>query len=182
MASVCARHGRDTKWTRIMRPIKLIKEVDLQSKAKQAILDMGGFSMKMSNRFLVGVPDLLCQLPGCATSFWEVKSSNTIWNKTQAHLTLQQKKWLRTFELSGGFGGVIMYVMMNDLMVAVRPTSSFPYREDLHEPWWVYKEDLVALPRGCKMKPFQELMLKIHANRSNNGNVTVDWDPCGYKG
>ena len=37
------------------RPMKLIREVDLQTKCKESIIEMGGFSMKMSNRFLIGV-------------------------------------------------------------------------------------------------------------------------------
>ena len=147
--------------------IKMLKEVDLQAKVKDAIIEMGGFSMKMSNRFLIGVPDLLCKLPNYPTSFWEVKRVPFIREKIKADATLNQKKWLRDFERAGGFGGLICFVMQNDLTVAVRPTTSFDY-EDLKAPWWFYKEDFVTLPRNCKMQPFKELLEEVHKERRSH--------------
>lgn len=50
-----------------------IKEVDLQSELKDAVIAAGGFAYKQSNRFLVGVLDLFTQLPGFPTVIIEVK-------------------------------------------------------------------------------------------------------------
>lgn len=40
----------------------MTKEVQYQTKIVKAITDQGGFAMKMSHRFLVGVPDLLIKV------------------------------------------------------------------------------------------------------------------------
>lgn len=50
-----------------------MKEVDHQTNIKLSVKAQGGYSLKLSNRFTVGVPDLLIMMPGFAPCFAEVK-------------------------------------------------------------------------------------------------------------
>ena len=52
----------------------MVKEVDLQSRLVEEARRTGGYALKMSNRFVVGVPDLLIQLPGLPTVLVECKA------------------------------------------------------------------------------------------------------------
>lgn len=50
-----------------------MKEVDYQKKIIDAVNSQGGYGLKMSNRFLAGVPDLLIHLRPYPTAVVEVK-------------------------------------------------------------------------------------------------------------
>lgn len=142
-----------------------MKEVDLQSKCVTAIREIDGFAQKMSNRFLIGVPDLLCQLPCHRTSFWEVKRRGHF--KQDPSPTPKQKLWLRDFTWSGGLGGVICFVIIgNDLAVAIRPASVFDL-DNIEEKWRIGEEHYKLLPRGCKMQPFKDELVRVHVDRNN---------------
>ena len=140
-----------------------MKEIDLQTKAKDAVIEMGGMAMKMSNRFLVGVPDLLFKLPSLDASFWEVKWAPR--PAAVALVTVQQKRWLQAYQAAGGLSGVIYFIMKdNDMRVGMKPTHAFP--KELKAQWRFEQDEFVVLPRGCKMQPFKELVLKLHANET----------------
>lgn len=146
-----------------------MKEIDLQSKCIAAIRELGGFSQKMSNRFLIGVPDLLCQLPDFPTSFWEVKRRATVYQNPDP--SPKQKLWLRDFTRAGGFCGVIYFVAstkINEMLFAVRPSSVFDL-DDLKKPWRVDEDDFRTLPRGSKFAPFKEEIMRVHEDRRNAG-------------
>lgn len=135
-----------------------MKETDLQSKCLTAMREMGGFAQKMSNRFLIGVPDLMFKLPRYSTSFWEVKRRPTAHQNPDP--SPKQKLWLRDYTRAGGFCGVINFISKdNEMAFAIKLSTDFDY-EDLKKVWWVKEEDYVQLPRGCKMVPFKEEMLK----------------------
>lgn len=137
-----------------------MKETDLQSKVVDSIREMGGFAQKCSNRFLIGVPDVLCQLPGFQASFWEVKKSPSKWQMPNP--TPKQKQWLRDFTRAGGFGGVIYFMgNVNDIIVGIKPAGCFNLG-DLTAKWRIEEDGFVVLPRGCKMIPFKEELLRVH--------------------
>lgn len=140
-----------------------INELFLQSKVVESIRELGGFAQKCSNRFLIGVPDILCQLPGFSTSYWEVKKSpHKKWMCPD--LSPKQKIWLRDFTKAGGFGGVIYFCNDgNDLAVGIKPVSYFGDVSDIKKKWRIDENDFVVLPRGCKMKPFREEILRVHS-------------------
>ncbi len=143
----------------------MTREVDLQSKCIDAIRELGGFAQKMSNRFLIGVPDVLCQLPENTTSFWEVKVRPTIYQNPDP--SPKQKIWLRDFTKAGGFCGVIYFVRgikVNDVLFTIRAASEFDLN-DISKPWRVASDDYKRLPRGCKFQPFKEEIMRVHENR-----------------
>lgn len=147
-----------------LRGVPMISELHLQTKMVAAVREMGGFAQKVSNRFLVGVPDLLFQIPGCHTSYWEVKYSPTLFRRMEP--TPKQKIWLRDFTKAGGFCGVVYFAMgKSDLMFAIRPTGFFPYEGDLRLWWKIEHADFTAIPRGSKFAPFKEALQRIHNER-----------------
>jgi hypothetical protein len=54
----------------------MVKEVDHQRDIKESAIREGGFSFKMSNRFLIGVPDLYIAMPGYPACLLEVKRND----------------------------------------------------------------------------------------------------------
>lgn len=50
-----------------------MKEIDIQRELVNEARGLGGYAIKMSNRFLVGIPDLLIKLPGMQACLIEVK-------------------------------------------------------------------------------------------------------------
>lgn len=146
-----------------------MKEVDLQSKVVDSIREMGGFSIKCANRFLIGVPDVLCQLPTFQTSYWEIKKSpHAKWMCPD--LTPKQKLWLRDFTRAGGFGGIIYFCQdVNDMIVTIKPADHFNLG-DLNTKWRVPEDEFIKLPRGCKMVPFKEELLRVHEEHRRHTN------------
>lgn len=141
----------------------MVNEIDLQSKCVEAMREMGAFAQKCSNRFLIGVPDLLCQMPDHPTTYWEVKFKHVAHHKSEP--TLKQKMWLRDFTLAGGVCGVIYFYMGNDLSFVIRPTKSFNY-ENIKTSWTVPVDDYLPVPRGSKFFPFKaELQRVLDATR-----------------
>lgn len=140
-----------------------MKETDLQSKCVMAIREMGGFSQKTSNRFLIGVPDVLCQLPGYKTSFWEVKYGPSTFHNPNP--TPKQKMWMRDFTHAGGLCGVIYFLKdLNDVLVGIKPADHFDLN-NLNNKWRIPTEEYVRVPRGSKMVPFMGELERVHATR-----------------
>lgn len=117
--------------------------------------------MKSSNRFLIGVPDILCQLPERNTSFWEVKySPHARWKCPD--LTVKQKMWLRDFTKSGGMGGVIYFcASANDMTFAIKWAWYFD-RDAVRDKWRIPEDEFIVLPRGSKMQPFKEELNRMY--------------------
>lgn len=113
----------------------MAKELDLQRWVVNTVRRNSGFAFKLSNRFLVGVPDILIQMPFSITSIWEVKVNDRL--VTRDYITLEvtamQEKWLRDYATSMGVCGVISFVRdSKELMMAVYPIRSlaYPIREN----------------------------------------------------
>jgi len=137
-----------------------MKEIDLQKRCIDAVREMGGFAQKMSNRFLVGVPDLLIQLPEKNTTFWEVKRRGSVYQNPDPRP--KQKIWLRDFVKAGGVGGVVYFVtQVNELAFVVRLARDFNLG-NIIEPWRVEAHEYLPLPRGCKMQPFKDELMKAY--------------------
>lgn len=89
-----------------------MREVDLQSLIIKAVQENGGASHKLSNRFLVGVVDLLIKLPNIPAMVMEVKitdfrpgiSSN---HKIRLDVTHLQQNFLKQYHKAGMIAGVI---------------------------------------------------------------------------
>lgn len=88
-----------------------VKEIDLQTDLKKAVIDAGGFAYKQSNRFLVGVLDLFIQLPMRPTVLLEVKYEKDgprRDGKVNVNLSPHQIRNMNSINLAGGVAGWIM--------------------------------------------------------------------------
>lgn len=92
-----------------------MREVDCQSKVIKAVRDAGGAAHKLSNRFLVGVPDLLCQLPTYAAFLLEVKldKRTKVFSPVRPDVTPLQFKFLSEYNRAGMATGVLSFVQIN---------------------------------------------------------------------
>lgn len=88
-----------------------MNELQAQSLVVKAVRDDGGYAFKLAHKFLIGIPDLLIQIPGHGTSLWEVKlARKTLLSDTALNLTAKQLKALRDFTKAGGTAGVISFL------------------------------------------------------------------------
>ena len=88
-------------------------EVELQSRLIDAAKDAGGFGKKLSSKFLVGVSDLLIQLPNFPTVLIECKCDHAPVNEStlvRVSTSPLQRKFLGDFSSAGGVGGVCLFV------------------------------------------------------------------------
>ena len=161
-----------------------MKEVDFQTRIKAAVIDMGGFSFKMANRFLVGVSDLLVQLPTFSTSLWEVKirpfPRQSYSGGVEAPLTPLQKKFMRQYLAAGGFGGVIMVqYSYAEAKFAIYPAVQFKW-DPVTSPWIIPHLSFFSVARGDKMKPFKDRILRVHQEFKDGKYPVPEWtEPLG---
>lgn len=110
-------------------------ETKLQKFLVDEVRDSGGFAHKMSNRFLIGVPDLLIKLPNSPATFLETKQ-HTFNNRDAApakfwlRVTPLQAKFLRDANAAGVPGLVGSFVQfkgrtINDVLFAAYPIKAF---------------------------------------------------------
>jgi hypothetical protein len=87
-----------------------MNELRLQRKLIEKAKAEGGFAMKMSHKFMIGVPDLIIQLPHHPTAFVEVKILKyKNWpEQVRLKMTAQQRKFLKRLQKAGGLAGWIV--------------------------------------------------------------------------
>jgi hypothetical protein len=97
-----------------------IPEKKFQTDLVDAARGLGGYAIKMSNQFLVGVPDLLIKLPldpvlllECKTEPFPKKSRSI-----PVALTPMQRKHLSGFQKSGGLGAWCVMSVFEDVQLA----------------------------------------------------------------
>jgi len=86
----------------------MVKEVDHQRDIKESAVREGGYSFKMSNRFLIGVPDLYIAVPGFPVVLLEAKRNDDYATPGKAAhlrdgLTEKQKSTLSKVWAAGGY-------------------------------------------------------------------------------
>lgn len=93
-----------------------MKELDIQTKTIKAVEAAGGAAVKLSNRFLIGVADLLIKLPEIPTMLMEVKLNLMPIQKETVNLdtTKLQQDFLRSFGKAGVDCGVISFLWKKD--------------------------------------------------------------------
>lgn len=91
-----------------------VNELALQKLVIDSIREFGGFSFKLANRFLVGIPDLFIKLPGLPAAIYEVKISKISRDKKVAHLKVSPLQWktLDDYYDAGGVGGIISFAKL----------------------------------------------------------------------
>lgn len=90
-----------------------MREVEYQSLVVDVVRAQSGAATKLSNRFLIGVSDLLVKLPDCKAMLVEVKLEHAqTMNDREFCLdvTALQKKFLREYAAAGMCCGVLSFV------------------------------------------------------------------------
>ncbi len=89
-----------------------MNELQAQKLVIDAVREYGGAGWKLSNRFLVGIPDLLLCLPLQTVGIWEVKIGDMPKrdNHVKLAITPLQEKTLNDLHNAGGFCGVISFL------------------------------------------------------------------------
>lgn len=105
-----------------------MNELGYQRLILKSIIEAGGAGWKLSNRFLIGVPDLLIQDPEMGASLWEVKKTTFPYDlscQVKFKVTKIQLDTLVQWGRAGGSGGVIVIATRGkDAFINVFPTRS----------------------------------------------------------
>ncbi len=82
------------------------KELALQSEICKSVRAQGGYALKLSHRFIVGVPDLLICMPGYPAMLIEVKDLGVVTDKfdLKVPVTPKQREELKKFNEAGDLG------------------------------------------------------------------------------
>lgn len=86
------------------------KELTLQSEICKSVRAQGGYAIKLSHRFAVGVPDLLIRMPHISAMLIEVKDFGVVTDKfdLKVPVTPKQREELKKFsEASGSSHGIL---------------------------------------------------------------------------
>lgn len=106
-------------------------EVDYQKLICDVVKEAGGFGKKLSNRFLVGVPDLLLLHPDWTPGIYEVKLNKKPIRKDIVNLevTVPQENFLRAIEPMNMIAAVFSILRDgNDFGVAIKTITCFDKR------------------------------------------------------
>lgn len=106
-----------------------MNELDAQRLVIESVHSHGGFAVKLSHRFMVGVSDLLVQIPDLPTGLWEVKMDDLPKQNDYVQLkpTAKQVRFLEKFKKAGGHSGLISFVRTrNSLSVWIRAMENVP--------------------------------------------------------
>jgi hypothetical protein len=147
----------------------------IETEAQQLVVDAvkadGGQALKLNNRFLVGVVDLLLKLPGHQPMWLEAKlhkfSAKTIENGyviKDIGCTRPQKKWLSDWRYAGMLTGVVSFIQQSDSNVSSLRMAVYSEEEMLRSNWSVEVDD--HDPLGGKDERFERIraQLKDFAN------------------
>lgn len=123
-----------------------MKETDVQKRVIDAVRAHGGAAHKLSNRFLVGVPDLLIKLPGLPAFIMEVKlDKRAVFPDNNRHpvvpdVTRAQWNFLKEYHDASMMTGVLSFVQHKRQLFCLhvflphyrlgdglRPTSYYPF-------------------------------------------------------
>lgn len=88
-----------------------MREVDAQLELAKAVREAGGAGTKLSNRFLIGVADLLLKLPDQQPALIEAKMDDVVISTgIEVAPTAIQLRWLNDWKRAGMITGVMSCV------------------------------------------------------------------------
>lgn len=89
-------------------------ETEMQSLVVAAVATSGGRAQKLSNRFIIGVADLLVKLPRCPAGLIEVKRYDfgrfDVKHRFKLDVTALQKRFLEEFQNAGMPAGIASFM------------------------------------------------------------------------
>lgn len=128
-----------------------MNELDFQAELKKEVKKQGGYAFKMSNQFLVGIPDLFIKLPNFDTAIVECKllpASYAKSGKGPIKTTPLQKSNLSRMQKAGGISGTVILIDQKWPQLVVITDDPYQERFDLEkdvyferkrgEPWAVH--------------------------------------------
>ncbi len=143
----------------------------IETEAQQLVIDaaeeVGGRGVKFNNRFIVGVPDLLIQLPGHRAMILEAKlfkfSAKTLAASHRIEdigATAKQKMYLRDWNYAGMLTGVVSFVMEQGADVRSLRMVVVPYAQIVDLNWSLNVMDHIPLGEKSErlVKIRQQLM------------------------
>lgn len=93
-----------------------MRELDAQKHVVDAVEAEGGYALKMSHRFLIGIPDLLVKLPGRPAMILEAKVHECMVYRPDSEFKLEatalQERELRMMEGAGLITGILSFVSL----------------------------------------------------------------------
>lgn len=98
---------------------KLYPEKKFQTLLCDAVRAQGGYALKMSNQFMVGIPDLHLKVPGLPDAFIECKTDQLRVSddaKIQLDLTEMQRLDIRKRQAAGSLAGWCLGLVTRDAM------------------------------------------------------------------
>jgi len=123
-----------------------VDELKIQRDIILEVQKLGGFAFKMSNRFLVGVPDLFIKMPGYDTTIVEVKFVRAVANPKKIRLpgpSVPQANFMK----KAGAAGVPCYTWRFIRKASRRPMWAASIEgdgvdtTDLDSPFWFSHPD-----------------------------------------
>jgi len=150
-------------------------ETECQKLVTDAVEEARGEGLKLNNRFLVGVVDLLVKLPDCPPMWLEAKLAKFSDKIKPTHrwdvgCTAKQKEFLRDWHRAGMLTGVVSFVQttggnMRSLRMALYSYSDMT-TNDLG--WWAMVKDHKALGDKADRNKNIVDMLREFANANAN--------------
>lgn len=94
-----------------------MRELEAQKIVVDAVTEANGYALKMSHRFLIGIPDLLIKLPDRPTMVLEAKVHECAVFKSETEFRLEatalQERELRLMRTAGMMTGLLSFISLH---------------------------------------------------------------------
>lgn len=144
-----------------------MREVDAQLELIKAVRAAGGEGTKLSNRFLIGVADLLLKLPDQPPALIEAKMADIVTTTTiEVEPTSLQLRWLNDWKRVGMITGVMSCVTRKrEFGVCFLPISEW----DDHDAVRVLTQDMAWCGMGAGRMRLMLDQYRTYVDRSVRG-------------
>lgn len=141
-------------------------ETEAQQLVIDAVVENGGRGLKFNNRFIIGVVDLLLQIPGHGAMILEAKL-HKFSPRVLEHghhiadigCTAKQKMYLRDWREAGMLTGVVSFVMEQERDVRTLRMKIYSYEFMMDQNWSAHTGD--HRPLGEKSERFTNIMQQL---------------------
>lgn len=134
----------------------------MQSLVIDAAESVGGAGLKLSNRFLVGVVDLMIKLPNYPVMILEVKRRDYVKTGTGyfvLEVTEPQKKFLRKWWAAGAITGVLSFTQKKGKGVTSLSLAAYTLPQMEGSAWGAHWVD--HTPLGDKAQRYKNVLLQL---------------------
>lgn len=146
-----------------------MNELDCQKLVVDAVKEAGGQALKLQNRFLVGVVDLLVKLPDCHPMWLEAKkidlSAKTVNHAWDVGCTKKQKDFLSDWHYAGMWTGVASFVQTSGVREPIRSVRMAVYEYELLSKGAYSRPPSEGPPLDWHVRQEQHLLLGDKSDR-----------------